>query len=211
MVNKFIDTNFKIDDLIFHKNITRLSNGAKLLSLGNKNKKLILETPYLIVPFGINSNKYDNDKFTLDVSFDFLEDKTQKKFYKNLLKIDKRIMEEVISRSKSLFTDELSEDVIKNNYSRQIKKSKGDYPPRIRIKLPYEQNKFNFEIIDEDNNNIENLQDYLTKGSKVKCVIESGGVWIINNNYSFVWKMKKMEVIQKKKPESDFIEDSDSE
>lgn len=201
-----IDTN----NITFNPNITRLSNGSKHMGIGLKNKKLIIQTSFMNCPFGLSSNKYDNDKYTIDLSFD-LENKEHKKFHKKLLKLDKLIINEILNRSSILFTNKLSNTVIENNYCSLIKKTKG-YAPRFRIKLPYEDNKFNFEIIDTENNNIDDLNKYLNKGVSVRCTIECGGIWIVNDNYNCIWKMKRLEIKKENKPLlNDFIDDSDDE
>ena len=93
-----------------------------------------------------------------------------------------------------------------------IKKS-NDYDPRIRIKIPYESNKFKCEIIDTNNKTISNLEDNMKKGSIIRATIECGGIWIVDNNYSCIWKMKRIEIKETgyKTQVDDFIDDSDSD
>lgn len=200
-----------VKKITFNPNITRIANGSKHMGLGVKNKKVILQTPFMSCPFGLSKNKYDNDKFSVDLSFN-KKNKDEYSFYKNLLKLDKMIVEEMLSRSEILFPNNLSENVIKNNHNPIVKKS-SNYDPRMRIKIPYESNKFNCEIIDTNSNNITNLEDNLAKGSIIRCTIECGGIWIVNNNYSCIWKMKRIEIKDSgiKKQQDEFIDDSDSD
>lgn len=203
-------TEMNTKDITFNENITRLINGSKHIGMGLKNKKLIIQTPFMMCPFGLSNNKYETDKYTIDLSFNDLDNDEQKKFYKNIKTLDKLIKNEILSRASILFNNKLSDTIIKNNYNGQLKKTK-DYPPRLRIKLPYENNKFNFDIIDTDNNDISDLHKHINKGSMIRSVIECSGIWIINDSYSCVWKMKRMEIKTVKYQELDFIDDSDDE
>ena len=212
---------FDIKNVLFQKNINRLSNGSKYIGINYSKKILTLETPYMGVPFGGNINdKYDIVKYNMDLSFDNLDNTKVKKFYNKLVKLDKKIIEEGIKNSLTWFKiADGKKSVIKELYNKQIKVSKDKdgkvldtYPPRLRVKLPFENNKFNFEILDKDDKVIEkDLLDILKKGSKVKCILQCVGLWISNNSYSCQWKVNKINIESIIPKKIEFLEDSDSE
>ena len=212
---------FNIEDITFQENITKLSNGSKHIGMGYKKKILTLQTPLMKVPFGINCNdKFDIPKYSLEVSFNNMENKEIKKFYNNIVRLDKKNLKEGIINSKKWFKlDNTNKDIIKELYNKQIKRSKNkkgeiltQYPSRFRIKLPYdiETEQFDFDIVDNKGDNIEgDITKILGKGSSIRCIIQCVGLWISNNSYTCQWKMKRMECIPFINKPIDFLEDSD--
>ena len=216
---------FDVKNVTFQPNITRLSNGSKHIGMGYKKKIFTLQIPLMNIPFGINCNdKFDTPKYSLDLSFDNKEDnKELKKFYNNFVKLDKLIINQACENSVKWFKleENTNKEVIKELYNKQIKKSlnkKGEvndkYPARIRIKIPYdnEKKKFLCDIVNEKGQNIEeNIANTLIRGSKVKCIIQCVGLWIANNSFSCQWKIKRMECYPYVKKPIVFLDDSESE
>ena len=78
--------------------------------------------------------------------------------------------------------------------------------PTIRLKLPQWEDKWKFEIYDEEgdalfpstsNPNVNPL-DYLKKGSTIACIIQCGGIWFTNGKFTVTWKLVQA-VVQKPK------------
>lgn len=212
---------FDVDKINFEENIIKLSNGSKFVNLNYNRKKLTFETPYMSLPFGINSNsQYGDISYNMDIAFDDMSNKEIKGFYNNIVKIDKKILEQGTVNSNNWFKlENADKKVIKELYNKTIKKSKNKkgeviegYPPRMRIKLPYdlENEKFNFEIKNSKGEDYtEDIRNTLKRNSKVKCIIQCTRLWISNKSFSCQWKLKRMDCIPFIEKPIDFLDDSD--
>ena len=86
------------------------------------------------------------------------------------------------------------------------------YPKRMRLKIPFKDDKFECEVFDTEGNPIDKpLDEVLVRGSKVKAIIQCVGLWISSGNYNCQWKLVRCQVDVPETGSNDFLPDSDSE
>ena len=69
------------------------------------------------------------------------------------------------------------------------------YPKRMRLKIPFKDDKFECEVFDTEGNPIDKpLDEVLVRGSKVKAIIQCVGLWISSGNYNCQWKLVRCQV-----------------
>ena len=80
-----------------------LDSGAKYVWVGYKKKNMVVQTPYMEVPFGISKyDKGDYPKYSLELSFQGMEDnKDIKCLYDKLSEIDNKLVDDGVKNSKS--------------------------------------------------------------------------------------------------------------
>merc|ERR1711934_549531 len=131
------------------------------VNLKYENKSVVLQTPKMSMPWNLScyQSKYKDDTFTVTLSFKGLEENEEiEEFYNRLTELDNLILEEGLKNKESWFDNDLSDDAVKELYTPIIKHSldkntrepDGKYPPTIRIKVPYRNNKFNLKVYDTE-------------------------------------------------------------
>ena len=200
-----------------------LDSGAKYVWIGYKKKNMVVQTPYMEVPFGLS--KYDNGdypKYSLELSFQGMEDdKEIKSLYDKLSEIDKKLVDDGVKNSISWFKKKNpKKDVVEAMFNPVIKvptdKDTGEeltqYPKRMRLKIPFKDDKFDCEIFDTESKPIDKpLEEVLVRGAKVKAIIQCVGLWISSGNYTCQWKLLRCQVDVPKTGSNDFLSDSEDE
>jgi hypothetical protein len=68
--------------------------------------------------------------------------------------------------------------------------------PSMKVKLPYYEGKFEFELYDNNGESIFNAQmndshpsDLIPKASNVAIVLQCGGIWFANGKFGVTWRL----------------------
>ena len=176
------------------------------------NRALHLSTP-LMMTWGISDYTDEktgesDGKFTISLNFPNDQYKTDATdvFLKKLKEFENQILDDAVKNSEAWFGDELSRDVVKHNffpflkYSKDKNTKKFDYnkPPAIRAKVPNYDGRWAIEIYDTNqklifpcDNDRMTPQDFITKLSKVACVIQCGGLWFGGKGWGITWKLNQ--------------------
>jgi hypothetical protein len=176
------------------------------------NRALHLSTP-LMMTWGISDYTDEktgesDGKFTISLNFPNDQYKTDAtdQFLKKLKEFENQILDDAVKNSEAWFGDELSRDVVKHNffpflkYSKDKNTKKFDYnkPPAIRAKVPNYDGRWAIEIYDTNqklifpcDNDRMTPQDFITKLSKVACVIQCGGLWFGGKGWGVTWKLNQ--------------------
>jgi hypothetical protein len=176
------------------------------------NRALHLSTP-LMMTWGISDYTDEktgesDGKFTISLNFPNDQYKTDAtdQFLKKLKEFENQILDDAVKNSEAWFGDELSRDVVKHNffpflkYSKDKNTKKFDYnkPPAIRAKVPNYDGRWAIEIYDTNqklifpcDNDRMTPQDFITKLSKVACVIQCGGLWFGGKGWGITWKLNQ--------------------
>jgi hypothetical protein len=176
------------------------------------NRALHLSTP-LMMTWGISDYTDEktgesDGKFTISLNFPNDQYKTDAtdQFLKKLKEFENQILDDAVKNSEAWFGDELSRDVVKHNffpflkYSKDKNTKKFDYnkPPAIRAKVPNYDGRWAVEIYDTNqklifpcDNDRMTPQDFITKLSKVACVIQCGGLWFGGKGWGITWKLNQ--------------------
>lgn len=187
-----------------------MKNGAKVIYVGYKGEKLLLQTPVCVSPFGIN--KWQNEdgngpvKYSLDFSFQGMDSRPAlKRFYDNLNDLDSKLVQDGFANHDkwlSLKKAPRSVDDVENVYTRIIKmpKDKEKYAPTFKVNLPHDGTRFTFDVYDAKQNLI-NLFDMVerkeieTKRCRVWAIIQCTGIWVAGGkSYGCSWKVVQMEI-----------------
>lgn len=200
-----------------------MDSGAKYVYVGYKGKNLVVQTPLMDMPFGLNLyDKGDYPKYSVELSFRNMEnDKNLQSFYDNLQKFDEKLIDEGVKNQLSwLKKKNQKRAVIEGFFNRQIKvpvDKNGDeqpqYPHRMRLKIPVREGKCECEFYDTKRNKLDKpLEDILVKNAKAKVIMQCVGLWVSSSNYMCQWKAVRMEVdIPAGAGEIDFLPDTDDE
>jgi hypothetical protein len=189
----------------------------------NKNP-IVLQTPEMFAPFGMQ--KWDNDKYSIDLSFKGLEGRDSlKMFYDKMSELDEKLIDDGVANSfEWLKKKGASREVVKALYTRLVRhpvdKNTGEistkYPPTFKLTLPWKNGAFQCEVFDS-NRNLVDLSTVETKGSRIVAIIQCLGIWVAAGKYGCTWKVLQMRVAppQKikgyafKETENDLIEDEE--
>jgi hypothetical protein len=188
--------------------------GAKSINIisTQTNRALHISTP-LMMTWGISDftdekTGESDGKFTISLNFPNDQYKTEATtdFLKKLKEFENQILDDAVKNSEVWFGDELSRDVVKHNFFPFIKYSKDKNtkkidltkPPSIRAKVPNYDGRWAIEIYDTNqklifpcDNDRMTPQDFITKLSKVACVLQCGGLWFGGKGWGVTWKLNQ--------------------
>jgi hypothetical protein len=188
--------------------------GAKSINIisTQTNRALHISTP-LMMTWGISDftdekTGESDGKFTISLNFPNEQYKTEATtdFLKKLKDFENQILDDAVKNSEVWFGDELSRDVVKHNFFPFIKYSKDKNtkkldltkPPSIRAKVPNYDGRWAIEIYDTNqklifpcDNDRMTPQDFITKMSKVACVLQCGGLWFGGKGWGVTWKLNQ--------------------
>lgn len=189
-------TNIKIDHINLKTNRNKYGNVS--VGLNYNNDTLVMQTPYMSLPWNLScyqsSNR--NDTFSLSLSFKGIEESEEiEMFFNKLNDIDKFIVKQAIKNKNIWFGNDLSDESIKELYNPIVKHSidkntgepDGKYPPTIKIKIPFRNNKFNLKVYDASKKEIDlnnmPLPSLLVKEKEVKVLLEITNIWIMDGKF----------------------------
>lgn len=182
-----------------------LQNGGKSIYISYNGKKLVMQTPEMTVPFGMN--KWDNDgkspcKYSIDLSFKGKESReVLNKFFEGLTDMDKKLIDDGLANSPTWFKKKHSSiDVVKELYTPIVKFPKDKngeitdkYPPTFKLSLPHNGTDFTCDVYDNKKNLVD-LNAIETKGAKISAIIQCMGIWMVGSKFGVSWKVIQMKV-----------------
>tara|TARA_B100001778_G_scaffold318519_1_gene307137 strand:+ start:5348 stop:6274 length:927 start_codon:yes stop_codon:yes gene_type:complete len=215
------------DEINFDKinisSLRKLDSGGQMTSVsyGEQNNKLIIQTPLMNIPypFGTGYNGERSDYMSLSLG-DYGSDDKLKKFYENMKNIEESVLQHVVKNVDTWFpnfsgkSEAVVEQLIGEAFNRFVKHSKDDkYPPTIKVKIPYDNNKYDISIVDMNTNekyDFNEIKDKL-RGAYVKICFRISSVYFINKHFGISAKASKIKISFPVKDEDDFRSDSEDE
>ena len=216
------------DEIDFTKiNVTslrKLDSGGHMAAVtyGEQNKKFVIQTPLMTIPydFGKSYNGERSDYLNLSMG-EYKSDKKLKVFYDNMQNIEETVFKHVVDNVDTWFPNyvgkekSITEQLIREAFNRFIKHSKEDkYPPTIKVKIPYENDKYNISVSDindpEKEYDFNDIKDKL-KGAVVKICFRVSSVYFINKHFGISARASKMKISFPSRDEDDFRSDSEDE
>lgn len=181
---------FDVNDIEFsHPKSNGL--GGQHLFMNNKHEpKLRIQTPKCSVPFGVNEY---NGKYTMDLQ---IKGNEAEEFKNKIQDLDKLILENGVKYSFQWFKKSLHESVVTELYKSQLKQN-GDYPPLMKVKLPFKKDTFDGEIYNEKCELVD--IDYVKKGCQVQAILENTGIYFTNGSFGTGWKVIQLKVFPSQK------------
>lgn len=214
-----------------------LKSGAKSVYVNYDGSKLMLQTPILSLPYGVNDSsqfikdddkkekKDEEKKYDLTLSFKGVNENPKiKQFHDKLKEMEQKVIEDAFANRLLWFKNNYNnnKDVVSNMFTPMVKHDKdkatgeiaNKYPPTFRVKVPYNarDDKFEFDAYDMDNNDVE-FADILNnlKGGKAQLIIQLNGIWFSGGMFGCSWKVVSGKFQQSNTTKVTFIVDSDVE
>jgi hypothetical protein len=233
---------FEPSNLSFKEVRTMPKVGAQFSPVEYDGKRLCIQTPEMLVPFGLSQFKDkegkvqdENAAWSLDLSFAGEDDEGSplKDFHDRLDKAETVLvnaahggswMKDKKNKDHAKRGKSVSKKVIMSSVTQLVKYStsekaidengKPKFPPTMRVKVPYKDGRFGCEAYDENKELIteQRLDDLLTKGTRVRCLLECGAVYISANSLTLSFRL--CQVIVRKSGRMagyGFLEDSGDE
>jgi hypothetical protein len=192
MHNKFHNAN------ITCSNVQKNKAGGNFVHLNYEGyKKIIVQTPFLSVPFGLSEFTTDSGliKYSTDVSFmNKMADTKIETFMNKMKSLDEFMIKLAVEHSVSWFGKKMSQEVVENLYRPILKESKDPekYAPTMKLKIRNNDDKLQVESFDMQRNEF-NLHS-LIPGSKVRCIIELAPVWFVNKQFGLTFNIIQIQV-----------------
>lgn len=178
-------------------------------------KKVYVQTPRMKNIFGLNvykDEKTDKPKnITITLQFASDSDKINRvdNFQKTLSKFDNLIMATANKNHKTWFNyprtlprDALKALYRKTLYHKILPEGGIDYsvPPSFKLKIPYNNEQFNFTLLDENNKpmdfDLEYLQEKIVDKCFIKCIFNPA-IWIMKDkNFGVTYKVVALQIIE---------------
>tara|TARA_B000000437_G_scaffold219091_1_gene199835 strand:- start:3056 stop:3799 length:744 start_codon:yes stop_codon:yes gene_type:complete len=163
-------------------------------SMGNKH--YLIQTPKLRVPFGINA--YDNkddrpSSYSVSLSFDNYKELTNHEceFVKAVKQIDHHVKTLALENCESWFRKKMKKEVLEELYTSSIKES-NEYPPTLRVKLPYFSGKFSCDFYDQNKEKVDE-QNVVPK-CHVIGLLNLTSIWFVGSKFGVSFQMKQMQI-----------------
>jgi hypothetical protein len=122
-------------------------------------------------------------------------------FLENVKKMELYVKEQACTNSKAWFGKVQSQEVVEAFWTPMLKypkdKATGDpdmtKSPTFRIKLPFWEGQFKFEVYNVHRELIfpkedVDIMDVIPKGSDVKIMLQCGGIWFAGGKFGITWK-----------------------
>lgn len=192
--------------------------GAKMAYLnygnGGGNSSLMLQTPSLPSPFGLNVFQDKSGgaaKYSINLALrGYLENPKVKAFYAALTQLDEFMVDEAVKNSKTWFKGEMSREVVKAFYTPSVKFGRDKegnlrpYPPDVKLSLRKQRNSEEFECNIYDAKSASDphakplrgipIEELLPRRVELTGLMECSGVWFAGGKFGLTWKATQMRI-----------------
>jgi len=169
-------------------NVAKNKAGGNIVYLKyDENKKIILQTPVMVAPFGLSVYTDDNNsttKYSIDLSFKNKDtDPKIATFHDTMQTLDKFMINKGVENSKEWFGKKMSKEVVEELYRPLIKESKDPdkYASTIKFKIRSSSDNFIMEAFD-DNKNAFDMKNF-SAGCKVRAIVELTSIWFVAKQF----------------------------
>jgi hypothetical protein len=217
---------------VSHDKLKKRDSGAKSVRIMYDNNAFRVQIDRVRVPFGVSvypnpkeTNSTEPKKYSIEISLGGSD--SMEHFREVLDEIDDMNVSYCASNSKAWWGKAMSAEVMKEaeNYKSHVKPdTKGENPPRLKLKLPFYDNKPLFKVFNMDKKevnvatkNAEGNWDidwgWARSGMEIKVIAECEGLWVINKNIYCTWKAVQIQIMDKGSDIRNFafIEDEETE
>tara|TARA_Y100001963_G_C6646056_1_gene383365 strand:+ start:77 stop:790 length:714 start_codon:yes stop_codon:yes gene_type:complete len=231
MANTIVLPNEFDPDAINFSPIKHNSHGGKSVLINynhpgtERGGVFILQTCRVRIPFGIDSSKPENGgpakyHFSVSMANEETQNEQLRQFTENVRSIDEKARL-YPQKNTTWFGKKLSEELVKEFYKSAEKFPKDPkWPSTLKIKLPFDKNgAAQFYLYDENKNQV-NIVDAdgnvdtsaIPKGCEAVCLVQSTGVWFVNNTqYGVGYKLLQAKIYKSNKLSGYSIVDSEDE
>ena len=187
-----------------------LDNGGKSVNLRYDGRNLMLETPSLSLPFGVNIfDKNGPPKYSADLSFRGADDDEKVRALQTFFEeFDERMIDAGVENAQKWWKmTNPSREVVKAFYTPMVKISRDQagnpkpYPPVFKVALrkkkdgKFETDFYNGAVkplvaYDKE----DPIEQILCKRSQVTSIVQCTGVWFAGGKFGTTWKAVQMRV-----------------
>jgi hypothetical protein len=191
---------------ITYSDVKMLENGGKVVYVSYNKAPLVLQTPEMSAPFGMQNWNNDNRiKYTMDLSFKGMDRRVGvQTFYNVLESLDNKLVEDAFKNQATWFKGRkiTSPEVASALYTPLIKHAKDKdtgevtdkWPPTFKMTVPWKDNKFMCEVYDDKRNPLD-LSAIDTKGARVTGIIQFMGLWMAGGKFGSSWRVLQMKIV----------------
>ena len=215
--NNFNPSNIKTD------NVTKNKAGGNIVYLKyDDTKKILLQTPVMMAPFGMSVYTDENTsttKYSIDLSFKNKDtDSRISTFHDTMLALDKFMINKGVENSKEWFGKKMSKEVVEELYRPLVKESKdpSKYASTIKLKIRSSADNFIMEAFDDNKNHFD--MKTLTPGCKVRAIVELTSIWFVAKQFGCSLTILQAQISKPEKlqgfsfePESDEDDEDEDE
>ena len=183
------------------KGMRETGNGGKMVYLNYEGEPLVVQTPELVLPFGLNAWPRENEsdgggqpqKYTLEMA---IQGPSTKRFLDMLTDLDQKLLEEGMKNSLAWWKKQhKSVDVTDAVYKRIVKNNpNNDHPPLFKANIPVRDGKIMCDVFDGDKNPID-ITCTRTKGARAMAIVQCTGVWLAGGNFGCTWKVLQLRIV----------------
>ena len=174
--------NTSTTEIIFAEKTYTTANGIKMQDLAYNNKKLIMQTPKMLAPFGISNQFKSECKFEINLRFEE-NNALHEQFQRMIKAIEKIVIQYIFQHQEILGVSGKSFEIIADKFSSCIKENK-KYGKSIVPKLETTKAKF------FDSNQVQ--VEKVNEKSVNHALIEIPSIWITSGRFGM--KMKCIQI-----------------
>lgn len=199
-----------------------LDHGGKIIGVSYKGQPLRIQTPEMILPYGVSvfEDPNGNSKYSFDMSFRGEDDNERlSRFHEQMREFQAVLIQAGIDNSMSWFKKKMSAEVITEFFTPILKQSRdketgepdGKYPDTLKVKLDVKNGEFRCKAFSSDHAEIEEpLDSLLVKGTRATSIILPSFLWFAGGKFGITIKGEQMRV--KVPPRNDkyaFVDDEE--
>ena len=220
-----------------------LPSGGRTIYVNYNGQRPIFQLPWLSLPYGLNNSlemaakmakdgngKSDERKdkpLSYDVNISFKGSDSNIKVQQALEKlkeIEQKIINDAFENRIGWLQDDydgikaivakLFSPIVKYDKDKNTGKIAGKYPPTMKIKVPYNDEKKEFKFDCEDKDGVEidfNSIMNMLKGGRCLPVIQMTGIWFIGGKFGCSWKLMRARFQPSIFSSPKIVEDSDDD
>lgn len=193
----------------FADNIKTNKYSGKSVYVNYDNGPFRIQMPKMSLPFGVSiyeDPKTSEKKYTLELSWAGVKDEVFD-FFKE---IENKIIDYAEANSKELFKKQKQRVVLEESYNSFLKINRDEdgnvvekYAPRLKVKMYVDGNNFSVDAYDAEKVDgkyprihltKDNIEDYLSKGSKIETILQCSGFWVVDNKFGISWVVAQVKI-----------------
>jgi len=223
-------TTFNADNLTT-KDIATRSTGLKSVPVRYEGNVLQVQSPKMSQIFELGEPPQsggDNGipNYNLNLSFRGMDDDSRlESFCQMMVALDEYNLNYATEHSKELFGKVTKREIVEEfhkpivKYSTKLTKEGGQYPPTMKAKLRFRDNRPDFEVYDKDKKEIVVINsesgevnlEMFQQGTKMINLLEYGGMWVVGKSFGATWKVVQTRIYIEEKFKGCAIVDSDDD
>jgi len=188
---------FDPDSVQFNKKAIGLPTGGKFVSFNCNNKTLCVQTNVLNCPFGFVAER---DQARKNVTFTVETDNT---LFDLMHLIDSYVIDTLMVKSGDWFDKPFNNRIVLEEgiFHKTVKQVK-DYPPRISVRMKFQNERPLFGIFDNNQNEmnvttIDELVELIPRTTKVRLLLVSSCIWYVGCRCGYSWDVYQIQIIEK--------------